>query len=180
MNNDSEKVFFGVVITCLVGLVLVFGVAAHLNKHPRTHIVHTTKETVKLRKLKPGNQAVAGYAYHDADSNYWWYYTMNSGSSSSRSSATTSYPLASGAGRVTMPAGGTWTRSQNPPKEEEIEEEQEVDIEEAEDQPFTGEQEQQAETSPESEVSEPDTESASESSGDVSGGDTGGDTGGGE
>lgn len=119
-------------------------------------------ETVKLEHLVPGNSHQAEYAFRD-DSGWWWYYMMmqtNTTTSSTASTSTStsrtadystrtySYPSASpGGARVSLPAGGTWTRSQSPPAKEEVEEngEQEIVVEETEHTgPLTEAQEQEA------------------------------------
>src|ERR1700747_1882120 len=90
-------------------------------KHHKTVKHHVKHETVKLEKLKPAGGQKDRYAYRD-DDGFWWYYIilMNNNSSSS-SSSSYSYPSSSG-GRVTLPAGGSWSRSSTAPKAEEVEE----------------------------------------------------------
>src|ERR1700722_18207143 len=68
---------------------------------------HVKHETVKLEKLKPYSGQQARYAYRD-DDGFWWYYISMMNNNSSSSSSSYSYPTSSG-GRVSLPAGGTWS-----------------------------------------------------------------------
>jgi hypothetical protein len=174
-------------------LLALAGIAVALvgcnDHHKKVKVQH---ETVKIEKLKPGNSHHADYAYQD-NSGFWWYYIMmtqtTNSSPSTTSTSSYSFPSASGAGRVSLPPGGSWSKGQTAPEEEEVEpgQEQEATVDEtAEAGPLTEAQESQVdqatgtvEEPTEATGTESTTGSESTSGGEAtSGGDTGGSGGG--
>ncbi len=129
-------------ISCLVALPLVALLLAGCNEkkhdthHKREH-VQVQQKTVQVEKLHDGR-----YAYYD--DGFWWYYiiVMNNQNSAANSSAWST----SSAGRVSLPAGGTWSKSTTAPAKEEVEETQEATVEEnATGEPMTEAEAQAAE-----------------------------------
>lgn len=108
------------------------------SKHTKHEHVTVNEKTVKVERLHDGR-----YAYYD--DGFWWYYVilMNSQNSSTN---TTSSAWTSSNGRVSLPAGGSWSKSTTAPTKEEIAEEQEATVEEnANGEPMTEAEVQQAE-----------------------------------
>ena len=167
-----------------------------------TRKLHVKKENVTLHQLKPGNSHTATYAYQD-DAGFWWYYiilTQQMNQTTSSPSSSYSYPSSSGAGRVSLPPGGTWSKAANDkgPQEEEIEpgQDQEITVSETDETgPLTEAQETAAEQSTDGMITEettdtdtgtgvepgdnPDTGGTDTGGTDTGIPDTGGDTGGG-
>ncbi len=92
---------------------------------------HTQKHVVKQLTDADGNHR---YAYQ-SDDGFWWYYmvAMNSSNSSSSTSSTSRPgPSLTSGGSIRVPPGGTWTKSNQAPKDEEVtaQEEEEISVNE--------------------------------------------------
>jgi len=197
-NQKGEgEAFFAVAALGVVGAIYwaaTTTVQTHNRPTPRPQAY-----TTQVKKLKPAcdekKQCKGAYVYKSTSGDYWTYYFLmndvtDTSSVTDQGSRGTSY----GSYGSTLPPGGTWSRSTQPPAEEEVIAQEAVDVPTAGNEPLTNEQlevyeaqaeaaeaQSQATEAAESQAeaaSASDTGSTSSDSG-SSGGDSGGDGGGG-
>lgn len=153
------------------------------SKHSKHEHVTVNEKTVKVERLHDGR-----YAYYD--DGFWWYYLIVLNSQNSATSSTGNAWATTSNGRVSLPSGGTWSKSTTAPTKEEIAEEQEATVDEnANGEPMTEAEVQQAEQAnaeADAAAATDGTEATTTTEGTESGttdtapADTGGDTGGGD
>jgi hypothetical protein len=146
---ESNKIKFAITLLVVFAIVLFIGLSSHRRSR---HIHHTKLVKTKSHKVYAENEDGSSYIFVD-----------------SGGGADIDLPR-SGSSSFKLPKG-TWVRS-NPPREEEVEEEEQAEIEESD----TG----QPEADAEGDVGADSDGAAPANSGSDSGGDGGGDGGGGD